>query len=171
MATSKNEVPSFEVVAARLKSSCKGLAGLVEPCGDWPRLLFLGKQAGWNLELLDEYLTGDTQTDQNLVRNGLIPQLARSFGAEIAGLLISGWFVDPTDDPDFRHGDNVVGHPLRRECVSLLLVEANRAAAWVAEVERRPRQSPKLREWKGPGETGGAMVDVLRRGVSAKASA
>jgi hypothetical protein len=170
MATSKNDVPAFEALAERLKNSCKRFAEQVEPCGDWPRLLFLGGQAGWNLELLDEYLTEDSQQNEHLLRNGLLPQLARRVNAKVAGLVLPGWFVDPSDDPDWlRYEGNIVGHPLRRECVQLILVEANRAEAWVAEVERRPRQSPRLKEWVGPGETGGVLVDGLRRGVSAVA--
>lgn len=170
MATSKREVPPFEVVADRLRRGCESLNGEIEPCGDWPRMLFLAHQAGWNLEPLDEYLTGDPESDENLLGNGLIPQLARRVNAQIAGLILPAWFVDPTDDPDYlRHGGSVVGHPLRRECVNLLLVEAHRAATWVAEVERRPRQSPRLKEWVGPLVAGGLLVDALRRGVRAKA--
>ena len=170
MATNKNEVPPFEVIADCLKRSCNSLEGKIEPCGDWPRMLFLANQAGCTAEPLDDYLTGDSQADENLLRNGLLPQLARRVNAQIAGLLLPGWFVDPADDPDYlRHGGSVVGHPLRRECVNLLLVEAHRAAAWLAEVERRPRQSPRLKEWVGPCETGGVLVDGLRRGVSAEA--
>lgn len=169
MATSKKEALEFEVIADQLRRNCSRLAGKVEPCGDWPRLLFAANADGWNLELLDEYLTGDPENDSNLLRNGLIPQLVRRVNGQVAGLVLPGWFVDPRDDPDWRHTSSVVQHPLRRECINLLLVDGTRAAAWVAEVERRPRKSPKLGKWIGPGETGGALVDALKRGVATKA--
>jgi hypothetical protein len=169
MATNKNEVPPFEIVADCLKRSCDFLAARIEPCSDWPRMLILANQAGCTVEPLDDYLTGDSERDQDLLRNGLLPQLARRVNARIAGLLLPAWFIDPADDPDhLHHGGSVIQHPLRRECINLLLVEANRAEAWMAEVERHPRQSPTLGAWIGPCETGGAMVDALQRGVRAK---
>jgi hypothetical protein len=168
MATSKSEVPSFEVIADRFKNSCKRLEGQVEPCGDWPRLLLFGNQDGCNLELLDEYLTGDPRSDNHMLTNGLIPQLARRVNANIAGVAFPGWFADPRANQDWRKGGNPFGHPPRRECLNVVLVEANRAAAWMAIVKRHPRQSPKLSKWIGPGETGGPLVEALRRGVRAK---
>ena len=112
-------------------------------------------------------MTGNSKADQNRLQNGLIPQLARRVNAQVAGLVLPGWFLDPIDDPDYlRHG-SVAEHPFRRECINLVVVEANRAASWLAEVKRRPRQSPTLGAWIGPGETGGPMVEALRRGVRA----
>ena len=59
-------------------------------------------------------------------------------------------------------------HPLRRECLNLLVVDSSRAQAWLAEIKRQANRPPQLGDWQGPGETGGPFIEAMRFAVGAQ---
>lgn len=169
MATSEIVPPSFELVSEELKDRLKAGARFIDPCGDWPRTLFL--QAGLEITQvpLDPALAV-SGGDPRFLAEMVIPTLGRQLDAQLAALTLPGWFVDPNDDPDhLNYEGRLVAHPLRRECLNLLVVDSSHAHAWLTEVKRTPRLAPELGEWQGPGATGGAFIEAMQFAVGGQA--
>jgi hypothetical protein len=169
MATSDTVTPNSELVSAELRTILETGAQFVDPCGDWPHTLFLQNGERITTVPFDE-LPADVRGNPRLLAKKVIPRLGRRVGAQVAALALPSWFVDPDDDPnsvDYAlRGGRPSAHPMRRECLCLLVADSARVQAWMAEVKRRPGRPPKLGEWRGPGETGGLFVEGLRRAVS-----
>jgi hypothetical protein len=156
---------TFDRVRDDLKKLIESFAAVVAPCGDWPQRILFQCAEGFAVMPLD-VVPLTTVEERALFFLNIVPEVARSVNAERVAFVAPAWYVEPEDDARYaeylEEGGLISAHPLRRECVNLLLVDGERTEAWVAEVRRRPHQSPTLGEWTGPAEPDGALIDGMR---------
>lgn len=89
----------------------------------------------------------------------VIPVLLRQHGAWAFALIVSSWVVRG----ELAEGVRPSEDPRRVEAVVVTVCDRTAHEAWIAAIERRSQEPPRLGEWQRATALGGLLVEPLRR--------